>query len=440
MGLGGRDAPGRGEGALRRPARASRPASTPPGSRSARRSPRPSAVPLAHCAGGWRTPLLVFGAVSTVLAASLALADAQRAAARAASTCGRCGCRCGSPLAWRLVAAFFLMSSVFYGLNAWLPDAYVERGWSEGSAGALLAVLNTRHDPARVRRRLGRRPLWSRRDVARRRRDAAARRAARRRARCPARGWLWAVLLGVAIGPLFPLTMTLPLDAAERPAEVAALAGMMLGVGYTLSALVAAAARRDPRPDAAASTPCSGRSSASARAARRRRLLVQPGAARSRQAGVSGIDVDRDRLGVELDRRAALLVRAEAARLDAAERHVHLGARGLRVDVEQPRLRLVLEPRRGGEARREDRRRRARTRPRSRASAPRRASRSGRATSPARTPPRTRGTRRRATPSNTVGGIRYAVVVGALAAREHRAALALAALDRRRRSRRTASR
>ncbi len=30
--------------------------------------------------------------------------------------------------------------------------------------------------------------------------------------------------------------MTLPLDAAERPAEVAALAGMMLGVGYTLSA------------------------------------------------------------------------------------------------------------------------------------------------------------------------------------------------------------
>jgi cyanate permease len=29
--------------------------------------------------------------------------------------------------------------------------------------------------------------------------------------------------------------MTLPLDAAERPAEVAALAGMMLGLGYTLS-------------------------------------------------------------------------------------------------------------------------------------------------------------------------------------------------------------
>ena len=52
----------------------------------------------------------------------------------------------------------------------------------------------------------------------------------------PAGGWLWAVVLGIAIGPLFPLTMTLPLDAAEQPAEVAALAGMMLGIGYTLSA------------------------------------------------------------------------------------------------------------------------------------------------------------------------------------------------------------
>jgi CP family cyanate transporter-like MFS transporter len=45
------------------------------------------------------------------------------------------------------------------------------------------------------------------------------------------------VILGIAIGPLFPLTMTLPLDASHRPSEVASLAGMMLGVGYTLSAL-----------------------------------------------------------------------------------------------------------------------------------------------------------------------------------------------------------
>ena len=41
-----------------------------------------------------------------------------------------------------LAAVFCLMAVVFYGLTAWLPDVYVERGWSEGSAGGLIAVLN----------------------------------------------------------------------------------------------------------------------------------------------------------------------------------------------------------------------------------------------------------------------------------------------------------
>jgi CP family cyanate transporter-like MFS transporter len=133
------------------------------------------------------------------------------------------------------VAAFFFMSSVFYGLNSWLPDTYVERGWSDGSAGALLAILNALTIP------VGFVVAW-----------AADHRGQRRAwltgAAClqlvallgliavPSAGWAWAALLGIAIGPLFPLTMTLPLDASDRPADVAALAGMMLGIGYTLSA------------------------------------------------------------------------------------------------------------------------------------------------------------------------------------------------------------
>ena len=35
-----------------------------------------------------------------------------------------------------------LDGSGYYGLNAWLPDAYIERGWSDESAGALLAAMN----------------------------------------------------------------------------------------------------------------------------------------------------------------------------------------------------------------------------------------------------------------------------------------------------------
>lgn len=192
------------------------------------------AVPLANVAGGWRTPLLVFGAVSTALAAVwLWLTRSELPHQRVDVRPLRLPFR--RPLAWRLVAAFFLMSSVFYGLNAWLPDAYVERGWSESSAGGLLAVLNTVTIPvgfavAWAADHWGTRRLWLG--------GAAALQlgALLGVALVPGGGWAWAVLLGVSIGPLFPLTMTLPLDGSDRPAEVAALAGMMLGVGYTLSA------------------------------------------------------------------------------------------------------------------------------------------------------------------------------------------------------------
>jgi CP family cyanate transporter-like MFS transporter len=192
------------------------------------------AVPLAHVAGGWRTPLLVIGAVSTALAVVwLWLTRTEPRHVRVDLRPLKLPLR--TPLAWRLVAAFFFMSSVFYGLNAWLPDAYVERGWSDSSAGALLAVLNTVTIPcgffvAWAADHWGTRRVWLG--------SAAALQlcALLGVVLLPGAGWLWAVLLGVSIGPLFPLTMTLPLDAAEHPAEVAALAGMMLGIGYTLSA------------------------------------------------------------------------------------------------------------------------------------------------------------------------------------------------------------
>jgi MFS transporter, CP family, cyanate transporter len=193
-----------------------------------------SAVPLAQLAGGWRTPLLVFGAVSTALAMLwLWLTRTEPTHRRVEIRPLRLPFR--RLIAWRLVAAFFFMSSVFYGLNAWLPDAYVERGWSQSSAGGLLAVLNTVTIPT------GFFVAWAADHWGSRRGWLAGAATLQLGALLgivlwPAAGWGWAVLLGLAIGPLFPLTMTLPLDAAERPAEVAALAGMMLGVGYTLSA------------------------------------------------------------------------------------------------------------------------------------------------------------------------------------------------------------
>ena len=193
------------------------------------------AVPLAHAAGSWRAPLLTFGVVSTGLAALwLWLTRTEPTHVRADTRPLHMPVR--SPLAWRLVAAFFFMSFVFYGLNAWLPETYVEHGWSESSAGALLGVLNAIAIPcgffsAWAADHWGSVRLWLG--------SAAALQFLTLLGIIfvPGLGWLWAVLLGVAIGPLFPLTMRLPLDAGTRPAEVAALTGMMLGFGYTLSAV-----------------------------------------------------------------------------------------------------------------------------------------------------------------------------------------------------------
>jgi CP family cyanate transporter-like MFS transporter len=128
------------------------------------------------------------------------------------------------------------MASTYYGINSWVPDSLVERGWSGGSAGAVLAALNTFAIPAAFLvpwlsdRHGGRRPwlvamgccfvagvlgfaLWA---------DGA---------------WLWAALAGIASGAMFPLTLTLPLDLEEQPGLVGALVGMMLGVGYTIGAV-----------------------------------------------------------------------------------------------------------------------------------------------------------------------------------------------------------
>jgi CP family cyanate transporter-like MFS transporter len=128
------------------------------------------------------------------------------------------------------------MACLFYGLNNWLPDAYVERGWSEGKAGALLAVLNiaalvtTLIVPWLADRYGSRRfylVLFS----------AALAGSAAGFAGLPGGAWAWAVIAGLCTGSMFPLVMTLPVDIGKRPVDVGAVAGLMLGVGYTIGAI-----------------------------------------------------------------------------------------------------------------------------------------------------------------------------------------------------------
>jgi MFS transporter, CP family, cyanate transporter len=195
-----------------------------------------AAVPLEHWLGSWRDPLLVFSATSIgLLVLWLVLTRVERGN-RPVDVPRPLALPWRSSLAWRLVAAFFFMSSTYYGLNAWLPDVYVERGWSEGKAGALLAVLNATQIVAGLlvawfADRIGSRRMWMTAGA------GLGLVAMLGVILAPSAGFFWAAMLGATIGPLFSLTMALPLDIGRGPAEVAAFTGLMLGAGYSLSAM-----------------------------------------------------------------------------------------------------------------------------------------------------------------------------------------------------------
>jgi len=192
------------------------------------------AVPLADALGGWRGALVATSLVA--LAVTVAWASLTRSAephVRPAALVPRLPLR--SPVAWLLVAIFGLMASSYYGLNAWLPDAYVERGWSDREAGALLAAMNLTAIAASFLvpwvsdRRFGR-PSWLVGLSLLFLTGGVGLVAA------PSLGYLWALLAGVAQGGMFALVMLMPLDLERRPERIGALVAMMLGFGYTIGA------------------------------------------------------------------------------------------------------------------------------------------------------------------------------------------------------------
>jgi MFS transporter, CP family, cyanate transporter len=141
-----------------------------------------------------------------------------------------------SRVAWLLVALFSLMAFTYYGINAWLPDSYVEHGWSTQTAGSLLAVLNLVAIPASFL------VPWLSDHVGTRRAWLLAMATTfivgiSGVVLVPDAAYAWMIALGIASGGMFALVMTLPLDLEHEPGRVGALVGMMLGLGYTIGAI-----------------------------------------------------------------------------------------------------------------------------------------------------------------------------------------------------------
>jgi CP family cyanate transporter-like MFS transporter len=193
------------------------------------------AVPLSRAFGSWRDSLTVMSAATGVLLlAWIGLTRGYGARLAAADRVRRLPLR--SRTGWLLVAIFGLMSITYYGINAWLPSSFTERGWSHASAGALLFVVNGVTVPVGL-------VLALRGDLFGSRRFWLAGGAILQLAGllgvilAPAGGWVWAAMIGAAIGLLFPSMMTMPLDVADHPADVGAMTALMLGAGYTLAAI-----------------------------------------------------------------------------------------------------------------------------------------------------------------------------------------------------------
>lgn len=193
-----------------------------------------AAVPLALWLGGWRASLAVFSGVTCLLlVAWLVLMRGEPAHVRVSTRPPRLPWH--SRTAWLLVLVFGMMASTYYGINAWLADSFVERGWDESDAGALIAVLNTFAIPASfvvpwLSDRRGGRKQWLAGM------GCLFLIAATGFVAVPQAALLWSACAGVASGAMFTLVLTVPLDLERRPDRVGALVGLMLGLGYTIGA------------------------------------------------------------------------------------------------------------------------------------------------------------------------------------------------------------
>lgn len=141
------------------------------------------------------------------------------------------------PRAWLLGIFFGLGTASYTCVLAWLPPFYVEQGWPDTHAGLLLAYLTSMEVvsglvmPALASRHADRRPvllLVLASVIA---------------------GFVglilapvaypvvWAGLLGIGIGGLFPLSLIVAMDHMDAPRRAGQLTAFVQGVGYLIAAL-----------------------------------------------------------------------------------------------------------------------------------------------------------------------------------------------------------
>lgn len=196
----------------------------------------------------WRTPMALWGVLAAIALAGWVGAMRPWRSAESASvpwlepsegaTAGDVWSPWRDRRAWIAALMFAAQGLVYYLLVAWLPAIYGEAGLDATSTAALFAVFNAATLPAILLF-----PSWS--DRLHRRRPPIF--VAALLFLIGVLGllvlpladpwrWLWPALAGAAVSGLFAMSLVLPADIAPR-GHTGAAAGMVLGIGYAVSAL-----------------------------------------------------------------------------------------------------------------------------------------------------------------------------------------------------------
>lgn len=192
------------------------------------------AVPLAGAGGDWRYSMAIISLAGLVPLGAWLLAAVDSDSKGTTPTLDRPVWR--RPLPWLLGLLFGLQAIMFYGSLAWLAPIYVEHGWSTLAAATLVAAFNLVGLVATivvplVADRIGSRQLQL--TIS----SGSILVAVVGIALVPSLAYPWVVVLGFGTGAIFPIALTLPIDAGGGPSEVAATATFMLLLGYPMASL-----------------------------------------------------------------------------------------------------------------------------------------------------------------------------------------------------------
>jgi len=202
-------------------------------------------VPMEHAFGGWQGSLASWSVLALVAAAlwlpQVVGGNRRAAAANARQSGGAPGSArlpglWRHPLAWQLAVFMGIMSLLAYTLVAWMPTVLTDHGMSRGTAGLIFAFCNLIQVagaflvPLAAGRMTTQRPL-----VVLMMGCYAAGIAGLMIA--PASGaWIWAALLGIAMGGGFGLAMALVVLRSGGAGVASQLSGMSQMVGYFIAA------------------------------------------------------------------------------------------------------------------------------------------------------------------------------------------------------------